>query len=324
MRNMEWVWEQLTSLVNDIPMCYANRVEDGYTLCCSSGVMWQKRVKKQWGHAHDRGSYIRIHIDAPRGQFSKSALASHLGLSEKSYDGQVGSVHVFGNDSDAYDRLEIAIGESDLNWFNMTKGRFPDLVRLVASLSCIGVADKMGLVSFQSRMKNTLYGTFPGDATVIDELLEQEFEGKYAVPDHVGERKLRIGHRVFAERVKGNYGFRCALTGVSTPEFLVASHIVPWSKDHTIRLDPSNGICLSVLVDKAFDQGFLIFDEDYRVCLSPRVQTDPILEELLSPYGGKTLNLPLICSPRPEYLQRHRDIHSKVPFNSGSTSSSAL
>ena len=36
-------------------------------------------------------------------------------------------------------------------------------------------------------------------------------------------------------------------------KLLVASHIIPWSENKEERLNPTNGICLSSLYDKAFD-----------------------------------------------------------------------
>lgn len=47
------------------------------------------------------------------------------------------------------------------------------------------------------------------------------------------------------------------MSGLAEPRLLIASHIVPWSKDKTNRLNPSNGLCLSAIHDRAFDQGFI-------------------------------------------------------------------
>ena len=49
---------------------------------------------------------------------------------------------------------------------------------------------------------------------------------------------------------------------------LVASHIVPWSKDKANRLNPSNGLCLSAIHDKAFDQGLISLSNDFRILIS--------------------------------------------------------
>ena len=69
--------------------------------------------------------------------------------------------------------------------------------------------------------------------------------------------------------ILSNYNGHCALTGIDIPQLLLASHIIPWSKNKVTRLNPSNGICLSALYDKAFDQGLIGFDQHYKVILSP-------------------------------------------------------
>ncbi|MFF2842421.1 HNH endonuclease [Paenarthrobacter sp. NPDC057981] len=84
--------------------------------------------------------------------------------------------------------------------------------------------------------------------------------------DQIVSAKTRgSAQRAFAQALKSNYNWRCAITGISKPDFLVASHIVPWSKAPGIRLDPRNGICLSTFVDRAFDTGYLRVGPDYVV-----------------------------------------------------------
>jgi hypothetical protein len=100
---------------------------------------------------------------------------------------------------------------------------------------------------------------------------------------------------------------RCAITGIETREFLVAAHIVPWSTDQSIRLDPSNGICLSLLVDRAFEKGYLLIEDDHTIRIDwDRVGDDHELRTWLKPYEGKTLNAPTDGPPKAEYLQRRR------------------
>ncbi|MEI9956714.1 MAG: HNH endonuclease signature motif containing protein [Ferruginibacter sp.] len=53
------------------------------------------------------------------------------------------------------------------------------------------------------------------------------------------------------------YSNRCAISNTNIPEFLIASHIKRWSDDVDNRLNPSNGICLNALYDRAFDKGFI-------------------------------------------------------------------
>ena len=65
----------------------------------------------------------------------------------------------------------------------------------------------------------------------------------------VAEAKQRIGQDFFRRLVLSNFNYSCAITGVSIPSLLIASHIIPWAKDATKRVNPSNGICLTALHD---------------------------------------------------------------------------
>lgn len=58
------------------------------------------------------------------------------------------------------------------------------------------------------------------------------------------EVKTRVNQNVFRQIVLANYNNKCAITGIDIPELLVASHIIPWSKNENVRLNPENGICL--------------------------------------------------------------------------------
>lgn len=144
----------------------------------------------------------------------------------------------------------------------------------------------------------------------IEALKEQFDEKNYKVLDAFATAKTRgSAQRVFAKEVKGNYGFKCAVTGVQTRAFLVASHIVPWGVDENIRLDPSNGICLSLLADRAFELGYLIINDCLTVEINfDKVGADDVLREYLEPYDGKRISIPTKGSPKVEYLQRRRKI----------------
>lgn len=128
----------------------------------------------------------------------------------------------------------------------------------------------------------------------------------YAVPDQTVNAKSRgSAQRAFAEAVKGNYNWQCAITGISAREFLVASHIVPWSEAPEIRLDPSNGVCLSTFVDRAFDVGFLLIGPDYVVRIDwMKVGSDAALKGTLAPFDGRRLMMPTRKPPQPDYLRR--------------------
>jgi putative restriction endonuclease len=80
--------------------------------------------------------------------------------------------------------------------------------------------------------------------------------------------KTRVNQSVFREMVLSNYNSKCAITGLDIPELLLASHIMPWSKNEEHRLNPENGICLSALYDKAFDKGLIGINTNHEIIFS--------------------------------------------------------
>lgn len=120
--------------------------------------------------------------------------------------------------------------------------------------------------------------------------------------------KQRVGQAFFRRAVLSSYGERCCISGVSDPRFLVASHIVPWSEDATIRLHPRNGLCLSAIHDKAFDKHLFSLTDDYRIILSAQLKAteDEFLKQVFLPTEGRQITLPDKFVPAAEFLARHR------------------
>jgi hypothetical protein len=152
--------------------------------------------------------------------------------------------------------------------------------------------------------------TLEADPDEVEVFRDQIERKNFAVPDSSATVKTRgSAQKVFAEAVKANYGFRCAITGIKTRDFLVAAHIVPWSKDQSIRLDPSNGICLSLILDRAFEKGYVLIEDDLTVRIDwNRVGKDRALRDQLEPYEGQKLNAPATRGPKLEYLRRRREL----------------
>ena len=70
----------------------------------------------------------------------------------------------------------------------------------------------------------------------------------------------------------------CALTGYRDPRFLVASHIKPWRKStNHERLDPYNGLLLLPNLDKAFDLGYISFEDTGRIMISGALEEEQAL-----------------------------------------------
>lgn len=64
------------------------------------------------------------------------------------------------------------------------------------------------------------------------------------------------------------YENRCAITGIAHPNLLNASHIIPWKNDQARRADPTNGLCLNALHDRAFDRGLITVDERMKIVVA--------------------------------------------------------
>lgn len=78
----------------------------------------------------------------------------------------------------------------------------------------------------------------------------------------------RIGQGSFRSDLE-KYWKVCAVTGCAKPELLVASHIKPWKdSDNFERLDVYNGLLLAPHLDRAFDRGYVSFDDEGRIILS--------------------------------------------------------
>ena len=77
--------------------------------------------------------------------------------------------------------------------------------------------------------------------------------------------RVRVNQRFFRSLILASYDTACAVCGLPIPSLLVASHIVPWSVDNSLRMNPHNGICLCSLHDCAFDAGVMLIDKAFKV-----------------------------------------------------------
>ena len=109
--------------------------------------------------------------------------------------------------------------------------------------------------------------------TLPDELLhifEQETAG---LPRTTEAERLvieRVGQNVFRAGLLEYWEGRCAISGLSVPPLLRASHIKPWSRCTTDaeRLDVFNGLVLAPNLDAAFDCGLITVADDGAVLVS--------------------------------------------------------
>jgi predicted restriction endonuclease len=114
--------------------------------------------------------------------------------------------------------------------------------------------------------------------------------------------KARIGQGVFRERLV-TYWERCSVTGCEETSILIASHIKPW-RNCTVdeAKTMTNGLLLIPNLDSLFDKGFISFDNDGAILLSPQLSS-AVADQL---GVKKSMCLRKIIPQHQPYLEFHR------------------
>jgi HNH endonuclease len=109
------------------------------------------------------------------------------------------------------------------------------------------------------------------DLDIWERRLEQQLVNDPAIQEteRLAIIRARNGQGLFKDRV-GKIESRCRITGVENPADLVASHCKPWrDSSNEERLNGENGLLLTPSVDHLFDRGFISFDNDGKLIISP-------------------------------------------------------
>jgi putative restriction endonuclease len=119
--------------------------------------------------------------------------------------------------------------------------------------------------------------------------------------------KTRVNQFFFRKTVLASYNQTCCITGIKSPELLIASHIIPWAVSEKERMNPQNGLCLNALHDKAFDKGLITVTPDYRIKISEvlksRLKSDQ--DTFFLPFENKEITKPGRFKPNQEFLEYH-------------------
>lgn len=115
--------------------------------------------------------------------------------------------------------------------------------------------------------------------------------------------QARIGQGKFRADLIQRWNGRCALTGLSNINLMVASHIDAWALcDNQARLDPDNGLLLAPHIDRLFDRGLITFEADGELRISGNLNDEARYIFALDRFGGiETLTL-----GNRAYLAKHR------------------
>jgi putative restriction endonuclease len=131
--------------------------------------------------------------------------------------------------------------------------------------------------------------------------------GDASIPETERQAVLmaRRGQGVFKQRVM-RIERACRVTGVVREEHLRASHCKPW-RDATNeeRLDGENGLLLTPSIDHLFDRGFIGFDGDGALIVSPVAHRESLQRMGIDPL--RSMNVGAFSSGQKRYLEFHRD-----------------
>lgn len=131
-----------------------------------------------------------------------------------------------------------------------------------------------------------------------------DFENGKGGSNYMAWVAQRVGHAIFAKRVRKVWGTECALTKLHAPRLVQACHLVPWSEaNKTEKISADNGLMLCVHLHALLDSHLLSFDDDGTIMLAEGLP-EPVKELVLSS-GQTCLWLPP-SNKQIHFLERHR------------------
>lgn len=190
---------------------------------------------------------------------------------------------------------------------NELKRDFPVLNREIVTESLQGIA-----VIFKRAA--ALAHSLPNQAEDdFESVLKAELN---KLPDNIKNTEVerivrqRVGQDIYRKAMLEYWGGACAVTEVTLPEVLRASHALPWAQceSDAQRLDVYNGLLLNANLDALFDRHLISFDKNGQLLISTRISDNNF--ELLG--LNKNMKLRWITAEHEVYLAQHRkQMHSK-------------
>jgi hypothetical protein len=183
-----------------------------------------------------------------------------------------------------------------------------DPIIIKSGRSGLGNASKKDKEIWDKFHENWEYAVDKAEKLLDSDFLIKDAVEDFSSDDKIAETKIRRRQSFFRNSILSNYRESCCISGLNYSKFLIASHIKPWSKDKKNRLNPRNGLCLSVLYDKAFDLGLITILPEYDIQVSETLKenaTDSFSRENLHSIDGKRISLPEKFLPSQEFLEYH-------------------
>ncbi|MBU1093549.1 MAG: HNH endonuclease [Firmicutes bacterium] len=137
-----------------------------------------------------------------------------------------------------------------------------------------------------------------------------KYEQEQFVNTQIRGRNTNI-QRTFRDSLFKNYAHKCAICDFSFPDFLIASHIVPYSQceDTYDAINHYNGLLLCPLHDRLFEGGkfMTVLYDTGEIILANEIKTHKDFTHLI----GKKIDKSLYLSERKHYLKTHNDLFNQ-------------
>lgn len=151
----------------------------------------------------------------------------------------------------------------------------------------------------------------PAKSSVVHLLWEEHLISQIRKDDQITDTEkesvvmARRGQGLFKQRVMARER-ACRITGVTKEEHLRASHCKPWrDSSNEERLDGENGLLLTPTMDHLFDRGFIGFEGNGNLLISPVAHVESLQKMGLSPHVP--INVGTFSIGQKTYLEYHRE-----------------
>lgn len=201
------------------------------------------------------------------------------------------------------DKNRVYVYVNSPYWEIMRKIALPN----ISYLSVLKLKDEKENIVYYFRIfidyKSDIIGYQMPEEKEQEETIENDKKISQKVKEVI--MRARIGQGKYREDLLDECPF-CPFTLVNDERLLIASHIKPWAKaDNTEKIDPKNGFMFTPTYDKLFDRGFITFNDDKRVIVSPWLS--PMNQKRLNIYTGLLISKLPLDEKRKEYLKYHRE-----------------
>lgn len=251
-------------------------------------------------------SDFESYMNDARTEYKKQEQGYRENIAEK-WDGFMEEIEMM-NRNKFYFYVKNAIGKQDPNRFYIrSEDSMYTFMRRIALpqisyITILKIKSKNGEQFYYFRLFLDYYYSPTEHPSVISEQVKKIENEKIPITEKLQLIKARFGQGNFRDGVMKDMPM-CLITEVTDERILIASHIKPWAvSEPKERLDPKNGLPLTPTYDKLFNEGFISFEDDGTILVSPYIS--PLNIKKLSLIPNKKYTLP---KDRQKYLKYHRE-----------------